>query len=63
MIFYCVILVLAISKVSSVIYGGSYKFSSSLELSDSDSNPVGYQITAAAKVQQINPQLLLVKVI
>ncbi|CAH1407255.1 unnamed protein product [Nezara viridula] len=58
---YCVILVLAISKASSVIYGGSYKLSSTLELSDSDSNPVGYQITAAAKIQQINPQLLLVK--
>ncbi|CAH1407254.1 unnamed protein product [Nezara viridula] len=53
--------VLAISKASSVIYGGSYKLSSTLELSDSDSNPVGYQITAAAKIQQINPQLLLVK--
>lgn len=61
MISYYFILVLAISKVSSVIYGGSYKFSSTLELSDSDTNPVGYQITAAAKIQQINPQLLLVK--
>ncbi|XP_014275215.1 microsomal triacylglycerol transfer protein [Halyomorpha halys] len=61
MITYCVLLILAISKVSSVIYGGSYKFYSTLELSDSDPNPVGYQITAATKIQQINPQVLLVK--